>query len=290
MTHTLTTLNLPPDARALIIHADDVGVSHASNLAAFECLEQGSITSASTLVPAPWFAETAALAKQQPTTDIGVHLTLTCEYDRYRWRSLTGHPSLHAPDGGMWRTVAEVVANISPDVARDELRAQVQLALDNGIDLTHVDGHMRTLFHPKYLPAYVGVAIEFRLPIFLARPSERRLAALGDAAPVYIEQTRRLDDAGIPLVDNAITETMVEVAPDDKERQFKDWFANLRPGLTHFLCHPAKPGDELDAMSPNDAPHRAAEYRLFRTKDIRDWCAAHNVILIAYRDLRERVR
>lgn len=290
MTKTLEMLGFEADARVLIVHADDVGASHASNVAAFECMERGSLSCASTLVPAPWFAETAALCKRHPGADMGIHLTLTAEYEMYRWRSLTGHPSLHAPDGGMWRSVPEAARSIDPDVAREELRAQVRLALDMGIDVTHVDTHMGTVMQPKYLPAYVDVALEFRLPIFFIRPSERRLASLGEAAPLYAEQTRRLEDAGVPLLDNVIVQTLSEVEPEDKERQFKEWFANLRPGLTHFLCHPAAPGDELDAMAPRDCRHRGREYELFRTPMMREWAESHGVRIIGYREIRDRLR
>ena len=105
---TLELLGYAPGDRVLIIHIDDVGFSHASNVAAFEGMTRGSLTCGSTLVPAPWFMETVALAKQHPQADLGIHMTLTAEYETYRWPAVTGRPasSLHAPDGGMWRDVA----------------------------------------------------------------------------------------------------------------------------------------------------------------------------------------
>ncbi|MEX0750437.1 MAG: ChbG/HpnK family deacetylase [Dehalococcoidia bacterium] len=66
MTKTLELLRFAPDDRVRIIHADDRGFSHASNVAAFEAMERGSLTCASMLVPAPWFMETANLARQHP--------------------------------------------------------------------------------------------------------------------------------------------------------------------------------------------------------------------------------
>jgi len=290
MTKTLELLGFAPDQRGLIIHADDVGFSHASNVAAFEAMAQGSLTCASTLVPAPWFMETAKLAQQHPDADIGIHTTLTAEYDTYRWRSMTGHPSLHAPDGGMWRDIASVAAHVDETVARAELRAQVEHALAMGIDVTHLDTHMGAVMLAKYMPPYVDLAIEFRLPIFFIRPSERRLAALGDAADVYAEQARKLEERGWPLLDNIIIKTLSEVAPEEKERQFQEWFANLRPGLTHFLCHPAAGGEELEAIVPSTCEHRAREYEIFRGREMRDFCERHGVRLIGYREIRDRLR
>jgi predicted glycoside hydrolase/deacetylase ChbG (UPF0249 family) len=290
MTKTLELLGFAPDDRVLIIHADDVGFSHASNVAAFEGMAAGSLTCASTLVPAPWFMETAKLQQQHPDADVGIHMTLTAEYETYRWRSVSGHPLLHAPDGGMWRDVISVMRNVDVETAEAELRAQIEHALAMGIDVTHIDTHMGAVMRAKYLPPYVDLAIEFRLPIFFIRPSERRLAALGEDAGVYVEQMRRLDERGWPLLDNAITETMTQIEPEDKERRFKEFFANLRPGLTHFLCHPAKGGEELDAMTASSAAYRAKEYELFRTRDLRDYCESMGVKLIGYSAIRERLR
>jgi predicted glycoside hydrolase/deacetylase ChbG (UPF0249 family) len=253
-------------------------------------MEHGSLTCASTLVPAPWFMETAALQQRQPGSDIGIHMTLTAEYPTYRWRSLTGHPSLHAPDGGMWRDVASVAQHVDAETAREELRAQIEHALAMGIDVTHVDTHMGAVMLARYLPAYVDLAIEFRLPVFFIRPSERRLAALGADAAVYQEQTRKLEERGWPLLDNVIVKTLSEIAPEDKEARFKEFFANLRPGLTHFLCHPAKRGDELDAMTPESSAHRGKEYELFRTRNLSDYCEGLGVKLIGYREIRDRLR
>ncbi len=293
MTKTLEMLGYAPDDRVLIIHIDDVGFSHASKVAAFECMSDGSLTCGSTLVPAPWFMETARLQQQHPEADLGIHMTLTAEYETYRWPAITGRgsaTSLHAPDGGMWRDVASVLEHVSVEEAAAELRAQVEHALAMGIDVTHLDTHMGAVMRPKYMPPYVDLAIEFKLPLFFIRPSERRLAALADGADVYAEQTAKLEARGWPLLDNIIVQTLSEIAPDDKVRRFKEMFANLRPGLTHFLVHPAKGGDELDAMTPVDCAHRAREYEIFGTREMREYCESLGIKLTGYRSIRDRLR
>jgi predicted glycoside hydrolase/deacetylase ChbG (UPF0249 family) len=292
MPTALKILGYHPDDRVLIIHADDLGFSHASNVAVFEALLHGSLTCTSTLVPAPWFMETARLQKAHPEADIGIHMTLTAEYEIYRWRSLTGGGGspLHAPDGGMWRDVPSVVEHVSPELGRAELRAQVEHALAMGVDVTHLDTHMGAVILPQFLPAYVDLAIEFRLPLFLVRPSERRIGALGDGASVYREQVDRLDALGWPLLDSIIHRTLSEIAPEDKEEAFRRMFAELRPGLTHFLVHPAAGGPELDAMTPSDCRHRAMEYEIFRRPAMREYCESLGIKLTGYRQIRERLR
>jgi hypothetical protein len=149
---------------------------------------------------------------------------------------------------------------------------------------------MGTVMHGKFLPPYVDLAVEFRLPVFFIRPSERRLRALADAAPVYVEQLSKLDALGWPVLDNAITETLSQIQPGNKDGRFREFFANLRPGLTHFLCHPAKGGDELDAMTPTDAAHRATEYEIFSQPGLREYAEAQGVKLTGYRAIRDRLR
>lgn len=293
MTKTLEMLGYAPDDRVLIIHADDVGFSHASNVAAFEGMVRGSLTCASTLVPAPWFAETVQLAKGHPEADIGIHMTLTAEYEAYRWRPLAGReraPGLYAPDGGMWRDVASVLQHVTVEEAAAELRAQVEHALAMGLDVTHLDTHMGAVMQPKYLPAFVDLAIEHRLPLFFIRPSERRLTALADGARVYMQQTEKLETAGWPLLDNIIVRTLGEIPAEEKEARFRETFSALRPGLTHFLCHPAKGGDELSAITPDSCGQRAAEAVVMGDRRMREYCESLGIKLTGYRAIRERLR
>src|ERR1700687_3217665 len=83
-------LGYPASARLLVIHADDLGMNHSVNRATFEALENGWITSASILVPCPWFPEVARLAKQHPEADLGIHLALTSEWTDLRWGPVGG--------------------------------------------------------------------------------------------------------------------------------------------------------------------------------------------------------
>src|SRR5712672_239535 len=73
------------DAKLLIVHADDVGMTHAVNAATIKALESGAINSASIMVPCPWFPEIVDYAKSHPDIDFGLHLTLTSERIYIRW-------------------------------------------------------------------------------------------------------------------------------------------------------------------------------------------------------------
>src|SRR6478736_6672643 len=77
-------LGYPPGTKLIIVHADDLGETHAVNAAAIKALENGTINSASLMVPCPWFPEMADYAKSNPDADFGLHLTLTSERIYYR--------------------------------------------------------------------------------------------------------------------------------------------------------------------------------------------------------------
>lgn len=287
-------LGFAADARVLILNADDVGSSHASNAAAFECLTQGSLTSASLLVPAGWFPEAAAFARGHTEANFGLHLTLTCEYDGYRWPPITDRaaaPGLYDEEGYLWRTLAEAVEHVSTAEAERELRAQIDTAIAAGVDVTHLDTHMGTVIQPKFLDVYVSLGLEYGIPLFTFRPNPERLRRRGEGGlwDALEPQLRRLDDAGFPVVDNVITQTL-ERPPEEKEPFFRELFAKLRPGVTHFLVHPARPSDELDALAIETAPMRAKDYELFRDRTFADELARLGVKTISYRQIRDAYR
>lgn len=286
-------LGYSADDRVLILNADDVGSTHASNAATFECLERGSLTSGSILVPAGWFPEVAAYARDHPKADLGIHLTLTCEYNEYRWRPLTERsagPGLYDEEGYLWRTSAQAIAHISAEEAELELRAQIDNALAAGVDVTHLDTHMGTVLQPKFIEAYFSLGLEYKIPIFAFRPNPERLrkAGLEDYWAVLEPQLQRLDDAGFPVLDH-IFETKLEVLPGERSGYFTGIFETLRQGVTHFLVHPTLASEEVAAMTAS-APSRAMDYELFKDRSIAEELARLEIHTITYREIREAYR
>src|SRR4030095_12999596 len=113
----LERLGYPPDAKLLIVHADDLGMAHSINRASIKGLESGLISSASIMIPCPWLPEIADYARKHPQADLGLHLTLTSEWTLYRWGPILAKervPSLLDRSGYLYPTETEAAAHIDP--------------------------------------------------------------------------------------------------------------------------------------------------------------------------------
>jgi len=163
-------LGFPKGKKVLIFHVDDCGMSYSSNQGAYKSMEQGVATSCSIMMPCPWAASFIHyLQKNNPKADAGLHLTLTSEWNDYRWPALAGFqqvPGLSDGDGCLYHSVEQVIKNASPDEVEREIRAQVERAKRLGWSPSHIDSHMGTLFaYPPFLERYVKVGIELGIPV-----------------------------------------------------------------------------------------------------------------------------
>lgn len=161
--------------RALVIHEDDVGMTHGANVAFRELCARGVVSSGSVMAPCPWFPEALALAAENPTLDVGVHLTLNSEKRPMKWRPLTRPPpsaGLVDEFGYFWPDVRSVRRHAHPDAVESELRAQVDALIRGGVDVTHLDAHMGAAAAPQFLPIYQRLGEDYDLPVVLMRRVE----------------------------------------------------------------------------------------------------------------------
>ncbi|MFX0070364.1 MAG: polysaccharide deacetylase family protein [Candidatus Hermodarchaeota archaeon] len=279
--------------KVVIFHIDDIGFSHASNVASFKCLDFGIASCGSILVPAPWFLETASICKRNSNYDVGCHLTLTCEYDLYRWRALSSvdpNSGLLDSEKCLWKTAEEAVSNVNPKTAEIEMRAQIQMALDNGIDITHIDTHMGTVIDPKFLPFYLKMSREFDIPAFLPKVNRTLLIeqGFGDSADAILKMFSKLESQGVFMLDHIIIDTGGEYP--DKTEYYCNLFAEIKPGLTHFLFHSAKMSSELQAITPDSAEWRDQDYRAFTDSRLKACVEKHDLKIIGYKLIRDYLR
>ena len=149
------------NGRALVLHIDDVGMCHGANVAFLELARSGGVTCGSIMVPCPWFREIANAAAEDRALDLGVHLTLTSEWPQYRWGPLSTvsrASGLIDEHGYFPRNCLELRPRLNVQAAEIEFRAQIDRALEAGVDVTHLDTHMGFCAWAKLHPASTNVS------------------------------------------------------------------------------------------------------------------------------------
>ena len=264
-----------PDARLLIANCDDLGMCHSANEGVYHSMRSGFATSATLMVPCPWAREAAA---QYRGEDVGVHLTLTAEWELYRWGPITQAPSLLGGDGGFPRTIEDAWDHADLDEVRRELRAQIERAILWGFDITHLDSHMGTLqLRPEFFDVYLDLAVEFELPLRLSGADTQDLV-------------------GFPFRDVAAAEgvlapdRLVFYSPVGARPAFEAMLDDMRPGVTEIYLHPATDHSELRALAP-DWERRVDDHRLLSAETaLRDRIDEAGVTLVWWRELRDLQR
>lgn len=267
--------------RAVIPHVDDLGASHAANEAFLALARHGRVTCGSVMVPGPWFREMAEAAAADPALDVGVHLTLTSEWDRCRWAPISTASrasGLIDDDGYLWRDVASLRRHLVPEAAEVELRAQIERAIAAGMRPSHIDAHMAGAMLLGVLEAHVRLGREYGL--FPVLPRSITWAPDGDA---YRHAVTGLDAAGAPVVDHCRGTLAVE--PAVLEAGWAGLLAGLPSGLTHLALHCTAAGD-FAAMSPVHAPWREAEYALIGGGRLQAMLEAEGIALVGTRALQ----
>src|SRR5437868_4635576 len=170
-------LGWPAGKRVVIFHADDVGMCYEANQAVQEALTRGEYRSASAMVPCPWFNEMAAWCVAHPEHDVGLHLTLTSEWQFYRWGPVAPRDSVKGlldPLGNLYRDVASVARSARPEEVAAEIAAQLARARQSGMKPSHLDTHMGTLYaRPDYTKAYLELAMSENIPAMVIEMTPR---------------------------------------------------------------------------------------------------------------------
>ena len=289
MSATTKALTGNAHGRAVVLHVDDVGMCHGANTAFLELQRSGGVTCGSVMVPCPWFPEIATAAASDGALDVGVHLTLTSEWPHYRWAPLTTHSrasGLIDDQGYFPRNCLALRQHVHVEAAETELRAQIDRALDAGIDVTHLDTHMGAALVPELVDVYLRLGLDYRLPVLLPRDagSYTGVLRMGEIPPgLHERHIERLESLGVPVFDQF--RMTPEAYSPDVETTYRRILETLPPGVTFFALHCNAPGD-IEAIVPPRAHRRTNEYRLFGSGAPMRWLADHGIRAIGMREIR----
>jgi predicted glycoside hydrolase/deacetylase ChbG (UPF0249 family) len=258
------------EAIRLIVRGDDIGSSHAANVACIRCYREGIVRSVEVMVSAPWFNEAAKMLKENPQLDVGVHLTLTSEWENCKWGPLTEAPSLVDPQGHFYPMTSQrrdfpphtglLEASPKLDEVERELRAQIELAVKTLPNVSHLTCHMGTASSTPALKALVAkLAEEYHLPVTLPGAKSPGRFSAPDMTPAQK------------------TENLVQL------------LEKLQPGLWLIVEHPGLDTPEMRAIGhqgyENVAADRAGVTEAFTSEKVTEAIRRRNIQLVSYGDV-----
>ena len=284
-------------AKYLILNADDYGLCKAANDAVEELFQNGKIKSSTIMMPCKSAEDAVKFAIDNPQYAIGVHLTMTSEWNDYRWKPLSGGKSLMDEQGFMWHDSRQVGKNADLAELEAEIRAQVDKAHALGMKPSHLDNHMGSLYG------------HYTLRFELLKMTLRVCGDYGYAFRMFTNTDKRLCPAGVPYPAFSVLKYLSKhwgrkynvIMPD--YLLFPDWNADLRDngyehyretilkiwtdipdGVTETFIHPCKEDDELKTIM-GSWQYRVWEYNVINDPETHKYLKEHGVELISYHDL-----
>jgi len=280
-------LGYPAGTKLLIIHADDLGVSHSENMASIRAMEKGVVNSASIMVPCPWFPEIAAYAKTHPSTCFGLHLTLTSEWKLYKWGPVTSHdqvPSLLTPQGYLNETDSAFMHNAKAAEVEKELRCQIERAKQFGVDPTHFDAHMFAAGStPEFVQILLKLGREYKVPVHVSKD--------------FIQTIFKYDVSKYQTPTDIVVDKTIMILSHEYKTGTEQYYINhlksLANGLNVILLHAAYDNDEMQAVTAGydsfHAPWRQKDFDFFTSEKCKKILAEEKIKLVTWKEIRDKI-
>jgi len=249
-------------SRRLLIEAEDLGMAHSIDKASFEALEQGWVTSAGVLVPAPWFPDVVRWSRIHPDADVGIQLDLNAEWASYRWRASSiqlATSGLADPAGYLPNNARYIAQHSKPEEVAGEFRAQLDITRKAGIPISHLDSHGGiVLYTPWLFQEYWKARTASGLPVAVSKEYVLQHGKPAQDPNIYEVAGIDIDIRSLPI------DRVIEIEPGFAE---KDWLSAyestlnaLPPGTYLLSVHLGYNDEELQAMTV-DHPNWGAQWR-----------------------------
>ena len=273
------------ETKFLIIHADDAGLSHSQNSAIIESLENGVVNSYSIMIPCPWFYEIGNYAKANSQFDYGIHLTLTCEWENYKFGPVSpieDVKSLVDKNGYFFRTRDELKEFANEKEVKKELKAQIEKALNYGLNPTHIDSHMYSVgVNKEFFNLYKELGQFYNLPVLL---NNKLLEMVG----LNVKENINKNDF---VFDDICIGNYKHFANNKLKKYYLDFIENIKSGVNIILIHPAFNDPEMKGITINHpnfgSEWRQIDFEIFTSQEIKSKIEKNNIQLITWKELTQ---
>lgn len=286
----------------LIVNADDFGMCRSANDAVEELFFDGRLRSATVMLPCEASKEAVDFAVAHPEFAVGVHLTMTNEWETHNWKPLTDGKSLVDERGFMWRSTKQVEKNAKLKELKAEMCAQINRAHELGMKPSHLDNHMGSLYGNQtgrftMLMMTMRVCGKYGYPFRLFKKTCKEMCPRGTPwavykiAPVFTSLMAKINRVVLPdylLFPDWGLPGMKDSYEKYREKILYLW-THIPDGVTETFVHPTKESDEIKKITSNWRD-RVWEYELMKDPETEKYLNAHGVELINYRDLVELSR
>ena len=274
-------LGYSEDDKLLVIHADDLGLEESVNSTSFESLKKNTVTSASVIMTTEKIDEVANFSEINPSLDLGVHLTVTSEWRMHKWGGILQNKDitsmLNSNNHFYWNK-RKFTKFSNLDEVRNELQAQIDLAVSMGINISHIDSHEGALFFdPDVFKMYLNLAKRNNL-----------LAFVPIQASVHFDENFPKPDHAIIFDQFFMAEAGIK--PFEMEKYYLDIIDNLKPGLSQIIVHFGLNNEKMKDITQGKTNYgslwREIDYNVMNSEKFIKSLEENNIKLINYSDLK----
>ncbi|MCY9514516.1 polysaccharide deacetylase family protein [Paenibacillus apiarius] len=286
--------------RLLIVNADDFGMCHATNEAIKQLLDEGAVSSATVMMPCGWAKDAAVWSAAHPQADVGIHLTFTSEWEGYKWGPVNrqgGTSSLVTAEGYFPSDCLTFERQAEPAQVRAEMIAQIEMALSLGMNPTHLDSHMGSLYGLEtgrdFLDIVFDVCSEYGLPFRLPKSIAITGMQLSpDMEALAQQRAAQAAAKGVVILDELLSLPYANQEGQNEEQVKAEMAAllrSLKPGVSEIIIHPSCITTELQSITPH-WERRGLEFQLLLDPGMKQVIADEGIHLIRWADLRDAQR
>jgi len=259
----------------IIVRADDIGAGHSINEACIDVYKNGIARSVEIMVPCAWYPEAVKMLKEVPGYDVGIHLTMTSEWENVKWGPITNAPSLTDENGYFYPTYWEgenftreqtlTHSDWTPEEVEQELRAQIERAMRDLPDrITHMGIHMGgASADPRIAEIQARLAEEYGLITSLEPYGVKRFDGFKSAR--YAEE----------MIKNLI-----------------EGLENIQAGTYLFVDHPGYDTPEMQALGHKGymdvAKNRDGVTKAWTDPEVKEVIERRGIQLLSYADLKKK--